>query len=236
MIAIQVKKNDKFGSLTVISDVYRFKNLRTVDVQCKCGKILQRHCHDLKKYNKCIYCSGKDKHKFKIGNRYGNLTVIGYNESKPGKVTKIKVKCICNNEFLAYPSTLGKNKNCAKCLVHKNGSSHPSYKGLKYISRTHYSHIKSHAKWSKRKFNLSIEYLNNLLIQQKHKCVLSGLPIKISNTRNRKSTTASLDRIDSSKGYIEGNVQWVHKRINSMKSNQTDKEFIEYCKLVAFNN
>ena len=44
--------------------------------------------------------------------------------------------------------------------------------------------------------------------------------------------TASLDRIDSSKGYIKGNVQWVHKEFNKMKLDLLDKEFIDICKLV----
>ena len=29
--------------------------------------------------------------------------------------------------------------------------------------------------------------------------------------------TASLDRIDSTKGYVRGNIQWVHKDINWFK-------------------
>jgi hypothetical protein len=41
--------------------------------------------------------------------------------------------------------------------------------------------------------------------------------------------------IDSSKGYIEGNIQWVHKDINNMKWDFTQEEFINYCKLVANN-
>jgi hypothetical protein len=45
-----------------------------------------------------------------------------------------------------------------------------------------------------------------------------------------------LDRVDSSKGYIEGNVQWVHKTINLMKQSFNQKEFIHFCKLVANNN
>ena len=48
--------------------------------------------------------------------------------------------------------------------------------------------------------------------------------------------TASLDRIDSSKGYIEGNVQWVHKRVNLMKGNMSTENFIEWCNLVVKNN
>ena len=48
-----------------------------------------------------------------------------------------------------------------------------------------------------------------------------------------KTGTASLDRIDSSKGYIQGNIQWVHKRINQMKWDSEENDFINWCKLVA---
>ena len=41
--------------------------------------------------------------------------------------------------------------------------------------------------------------------------------------------TASLDRIDSKKGYIEGNIQWVHKDINRMKWAFNEDYFIKLC-------
>ena len=49
-------------------------------------------------------------------------------------------------------------------------------------------------------------------------------------------TTASLDRIDSTKGYFIENVQWVHKYVNIMKWHTANQEFIEWCKLIAANN
>ena len=49
---------------------------------------------------------------------------------------------------------------------------------------------------------------------------------------HRTRQTASLDRIDSNLDYIEGNVQWVHKRVNAMKSDMSTKEFLEWCTLV----
>lgn len=45
--------------------------------------------------------------------------------------------------------------------------------------------------------------------------------------------TASIDRIDNSKGYIVGNVQWVHKQVNFMKGTMKQKEFIKFCKLIS---
>ena len=47
------------------------------------------------------------------------------------------------------------------------------------------------------------------------------------------ASTASLDRIDSSKGYVKGNIQWVHIAINFMKHSLPEEEFVRWCCLVA---
>ena len=66
---------------------------------------------------------------------------------------------------------------------------------------------------------------------------MSGIDILFADScENSKYTSASLDRIDSSKGYIEGNVQWVHKDINKIKTDMSDNKFIEWCKLIAEYN
>jgi hypothetical protein len=53
---------------------------------------------------------------------------------------------------------------------------------------------------------------------------------KRGGTRNQ---TASLDRIDSTKGYLVGNVQWVHKDINNIKQDYTVDELMKYCELIV---
>lgn len=61
--------------------------------------------------------------------------------------------------------------------------------------------------------------------------------LKISACRKKaKESTASLDRIDSSKPYVKDNVQWVHKVVNNMKWDFDQNEFIEWCKIIASNN
>jgi hypothetical protein len=65
---------------------------------------------------------------------------------------------------------------------------------------------------------------------QNHKCALTKIPIDCI------SGSASLDRIDSSKGYIIGNIQWLHKVINEMKWDYLQSDFIHWCRLVAQNN
>lgn len=84
-------------------------------------------------------------------------------------------------------------------------------------------------------FSISIEYAWNLYLKQEKKCALSGVPISIDTSLGRlnrhdgSKTTASLDRIDSSKGYDEGNVQWVHKDINKLKMAWPEDYFLEMC-------
>jgi hypothetical protein len=85
-------------------------------------------------------------------------------------------------------------------------------------------------------FAITLEYAWGLFLKQDRKCALSGVEISVRSSASRKirqRQTASLDRIDSSKGYIEGNVQWVHKDINGMKNNLSDCQFIAWCKKIA---
>jgi hypothetical protein len=58
-------------------------------------------------------------------------------------------------------------------------------------------------------------------------CSLSGWPISMSDR------TASLDRIDSSMGYTEENVQWVHTMVNMSKNKYKQVDFINMCISVA---
>lgn len=71
---------------------------------------------------------------------------------------------------------------------------------------------------------MSIEYLWNLFIYQNKTCALTGDPLNIN--------TASLDRIDSKYGYIEGNVQWVTAQANKCKHILTMAELYEFCEKV----
>jgi hypothetical protein len=71
-------------------------------------------------------------------------------------------------------------------------------------------------------------------LKQKRLCALSGLRIDFpEQTNDSESSTASLDRIDSTKPYRPGNVQWIHKALNKMKMELADGEFIEWCYRVA---
>jgi hypothetical protein len=88
----------------------------------------------------------------------------------------------------------------------------------------------------RKKYPLDIteDYIWLLYISQNRKCALTGLDIVFKNKFTKiLETTASLDRIDSSLGYIISNVQWVHKDINAMKINLDQQDFISLCRTVS---
>lgn len=108
------------------------------------------------------------------------------------------------------------------------------WKGYGEISLTHFNQMKISAGKRGHLFDVTIEYLWDVFLKQNRKCSYTGLELTFPKTRKSvKVSTSSLDRIDSSKGYVEGNVQWVHKDINRMKQDFSNDYFIEMCNLVS---
>lgn len=56
-----------------------------------------------------------------------------------------------------------------------------------------------------------------------------------TDTKNHNNPiyTASLDRIDSSKGYEIGNVQFISTAINYMKNTMSHEDTLKLCKIIA---
>jgi hypothetical protein len=147
-------------------------------------------------------------------------------------------KCNCGNIFNVGYNALknGETKTCGKrdCLFHKELYSPMvgTKKGYKEIYAGDWSRIIFGAKKRNIDFDISIEYAWNLFEAQNRKCVYTNKEL-FFNIRDNDIKTASLDRIDSSIGYIEGNVQWIHKNINKMKMNLDENTFIEWCSLIS---
>lgn len=60
-------------------------------------------------------------------------------------------------------------------------------------------------------------------------CAMTGWELSMEY----KQTTASLDRIDSNKGYEVGNLQWVHSMFNMTKGRYPHEDFVKMCIAVA---
>ena len=86
--------------------------------------------------------------------------------------------------------------------------------------------------------NIDLVYLKEIWDKQNGKCAYTGIKMALPATTDRvhklKSLKkASIDRIDSSKGYVKGNIEFVCMAINLGKrdrSKQEMKDFIEEIK------
>lgn len=93
-----------------------------------------------------------------------------------------------------------------------------------YLPGRKYSAIKYNAARRGIPFDVSIKYLDMQWIIQSGKCYYTGEDLDI---KSRDRATASLDRRDSTKGYVQGNVVWVHKDVNFAKHVLTEDRFLE---------
>lgn len=167
----------------------------------------------------------KTKNKTTIGRKYASWKVIG----KEGKNWICECDCGTIKKMTRLHS-LTNSEKCRECA--REIISAKQYKGVGGLSGSYYNSLKYGANKRKIEFNISKEFLWQLYLNQNMKCSITKVNIKLSP----KEKNASLDRIDSDLGYIEGNVQWVHKKINVIKWNCSTREFIYWCQLVVKNN
>lgn len=176
---------------------------------------------------------GKRKYNPVIGTRYGTWVVVSnkiYKNGDKDRTTYFMVKCNCGRQSrrAAHLLVNNKTKACKSCCKTANNNNS--------MIQTYFKKMLRRANKSSFKVNVDMEYLEQLIIKQNFKCALSGLNIEFKPLYLAKDATASLDRIDSSKGYIKGNVQWVHKDINFMKNKLKIDKFLELCSIIHYYN
>ncbi len=169
--------------------------------------------------------------------KFGRLTAIRPID-KRNRTWRWECKCDCGNITIGIISKL-KNGCKTSCgckrkenIKPKYNKYHHAWSGYELISGSYWAQIQNRAKLAQLEFTLTVKEIWDLYISQNRRCALSGVELffNADNKSIRKhSQTASLDRIDSTKGYLKGNVQWIHKDINYMKSDFTEREFIDWC-------
>lgn len=167
--------------------------------------------------------------------KFSNVTIISEIPQKKGKEYYYLVKCNnCNKEFLKAKWTFG----VYRCQCYKTINGAYNYQGYKAISAVYFKSCKSNALKRNLEFNITKEDIWKQWLIQNEKCALSGLHLTIERNykKMKEGMTASLDRIDSKKGYTIDNIQWIHKHLNKMKMNYDNQYFIDMCKLIANNN
>lgn len=88
-----------------------------------------------------------------------------------------------------------------------------------------------------KEVDIDLEYLKELWEKQEGICPYTGLRLILPHDNNVHDIDlphrASLDRIDSSKGYVKGNVQYISTPINYMKSTMSDLETKRFLKEIS---
>jgi hypothetical protein len=83
----------------------------------------------------------------------------------------------------------------------------------------------------KLKFNLNVEYLKSLWDKQNGICPYTKYQMVLpphAKAREFIPLTASLDRIDSGKGYIKGNVEFVCLAVNYAKNEFSRQQMLDF--------
>lgn len=199
--------------------------------ECGCGNIISVMASKLINKNNQKKSCGCAIHEYPIENYVGQkihkLTIIKilgrrYNKRKTIYYSYI---CECGKSGTIDHPNVGIYKSC--------GCSRANQNNYKEIHGEYWDSIKRGAIKRKIEFNLTQEYIYNIYLKQNKRCNITNIEIGFSKEKNK--TTASLDRIDNNKGYIEGNVQWLHKHVNMMKRTFPNSEIIDFFENVADN-
>lgn len=85
----------------------------------------------------------------------------------------------------------------------------------------------------KHTVDVSFSYLRELWEKQGGRCALSNIPLKLIGDTTDHNVMASLDRIDSGKGYLIGNVQFVSCALNLAKRDRSDESLRALLRLIV---
>jgi hypothetical protein len=180
--------------------------MKTITLTCeKCGKeyIKQLKEHNRKQKNGNIrnFCSISCA----VSMRNNSMTKKYWMEKYEKQKKSFDIKNVSNNRGDIYsPFKPFLNSGRASIMDHKEG------------------------------MNIDLPFLKEIWEKQNGICPYTGLKMELpKNTKNHSKKSlkkASLDRIDSSKGYIKGNVEFVCMAINLAKNNHTKEDMISFIK------
>lgn len=128
-------------------------------------------------------------------------------------------------------------RRCQSCFLKAKNKSQTTWKGGKHFSGSYLITWKSQAKCRGIEWAITLDDLDELWVKQSQKCALSRIQMHMVNHGTGEGRNhphcVSLDRIDSSQGYIKGNIQLVCCCINYMKRSLSQADFITYCKAIV---
>lgn len=168
-----------------------------------------------------------------VGHTFGSWEVIGYSHYLKEHYWFVECSCGFVASRRAGQLVHRRSSSCRTCSAkEREANRSPYWKGLENISCQYLTRLK----YRNKLVQISMQDLVEQWKKQEGRCIYTNMPLSLvyKDTCWNKST-ASIDRIDSTKGYMKDNIQWVHKRINTMKSDMTESEFLNFCALTTTN-
>ena len=244
--------NKKFGKLTVEKLLGSNGKGLIWLCRCTCGRTRECTSNGLSRGDNrtCGVCSGRSTQRpkrppRKVGDRVGMLVLLEQLGNKYwlckcdcGKTVKKQSQAIKHGCGCVYEKNLAEQRRIRKIkeekeelrILHNKEKLENSRILIGKIRNTHWTQIQTNARVRNLEFSITPEEVWKIFEAQEGKCALTGIDLVFKP--QKRGTTASLDRIDNSKGYVSGNVQWVYKSINIMKWIYSQEEFIALCRLV----
>ncbi len=231
--AAAVRVGDKYADWEVISEPFMKGTATYVECRCGCGAVKEIQLASLINgcTSRCRKCSVLVKRYVKVGDKYNILEVVEAAPPEDGKVMW-RCRCDCGDYVVVSGANLlsGGTKRCPTC---KNALFCTG------VDRTQWCLLKRGARL--RGLSVEVEWieLKELLDKQGGLCALSGVPIVLADSHASLQSgqrTASVDRIDSNKGYTLDNVQWIHKDVNFMKQEYPQDYFLAFCRAITLTH
>lgn len=167
-----------------------------------------------------------------IGSRYGNVVIAEYAyHSKTRPYVVIQCDCGIRRSVSVADVRRGDYQTCKLCNRSVR-SNHWSWKGVGDMSRETYQHWFNSAKDRSLEFSVDKDYVYSIFLRQNRKCAITGVGLTFGEVEDA-GRTASLDRIDNDKGYVHGNLQFIHRTINYMRADMSMNDFLAICKMVT---
>jgi hypothetical protein len=176
-------------------------------------------------------CSGLNINDL-TGQTFGRLYVIRQlKKGEHDKKTKHAVwlcQCQCGKTKAVHGTSLVR-KLTTSCGCY---NADRSWSGYNTLSGSYWVSLRKSALRRNLEFNISKEYVWDILEKQNFRCNLSGVPIEFDRKNHKETQTASVDRIDSKIGYFEGNIQILHKNLNRLKHGHLNEYIISWSHII----
>lgn len=171
-----------------------------------------------------------------LGKKRGDFTIVRYEGKDEGGSRLWVCRCKCGTEVVYRTGqVLSRGSQRVRCMHCHRDDMEMSNRVTDHIPNRFWKRLCDSAKRRDIVVSISQEEAYTCYVAQDRVCALSGEPLYFTTLRSRfnRYTNASLDRIDPNKGYVSGNVQWVHKALNLMKGSFSQDDFVMWCRSVS---